>query len=93
MKKTTPKKNEAPTQEAFNGRVEDRPLYERIAERAYELYQSRGQYHGGDLDDWLEAERIVLSERSSSAAAPSLREKPVSRAKATRKRSDEQKAS
>ena len=27
------------------------------AKRAYEIYQSRGGQHGGDFDDWLEAER------------------------------------
>ena len=34
----------------------------RIAERAYELYQHRGGHHGQDLEDWLAAEREVLSE-------------------------------
>lgn len=34
----------------------------RIAERAYELYQHRGGHHGQDLEDWLSAEREVLSE-------------------------------
>jgi hypothetical protein len=29
----------------------------RIAQRAYELYLSRGGAHGGDFDDWLAAER------------------------------------
>ena len=28
-----------------------------IAHRAYELYLSRGREDGGDLDDWLRAER------------------------------------
>jgi hypothetical protein len=32
---------------------------ERIAARAYELYQQRGGGHGRDTDDWLEAEREV----------------------------------
>lgn len=36
-------------------------LHEEIAETAYELYESRGCIHGCDLDDWLEAERIILS--------------------------------
>ena len=30
---------------------------EDIARRAYEIYQSRGEAHGNDLDHWLEAER------------------------------------
>lgn len=33
-----------------------------IAQRAYELYVHRGHVHGHDLDDWLEAERQILSE-------------------------------
>lgn len=36
----------------------------RITERAYELYHRRGGHHGQDLDDWLTAEREVLSEES-----------------------------
>jgi len=43
-------------------------LGSRIAKRAYELYIQRGQEHGHDLEDWLEAERQILpkeiSERS-----------------------------
>jgi hypothetical protein len=30
---------------------------EDVARRAYELFLSRGGQHGGDVDDWLEAER------------------------------------
>ena len=41
---------------------EDKPLDQRIAEKAYELYQCRGCCHGRDVDDWLEAEQLVLSE-------------------------------
>ena len=47
--------------------VEDAPVAEtqasaniepkRIAERAYELYISRGCEEGRDLEDWLKAER------------------------------------
>jgi hypothetical protein len=32
-----------------------------IAKRAYELYSERGFGHGHALDDWLEAEREILS--------------------------------
>ena len=32
-----------------------------IARRAYELYQLRGGHPGREFDDWLEAERQVLS--------------------------------
>lgn len=34
----------------------------RIATKAYELYQECGCRDGRDLDDWLEAERIVTRE-------------------------------
>lgn len=37
-------------------------LHPRIQEKAYELYLKRGGSHGRDMDDWLEAERIVLRE-------------------------------
>ena len=33
-----------------------------IAKRAFELYQTRGCRDGYDLNDWLEAEREVLSQ-------------------------------
>lgn len=32
---------------------------ERIARRAYEIYQRRGGEHGRQMDDWLEAEREI----------------------------------
>ena len=34
----------------------------RIAKRAYELYSERGYQNGAALDDWLEAEREILSQ-------------------------------
>jgi hypothetical protein len=40
---------------------------QRIAEKAHELYQCRGCCHGRDVDDWLDAERLVLSENESQA--------------------------
>jgi hypothetical protein len=33
-----------------------------IAKRAYELYSERGYRHGNALDDWLDAEREILSQ-------------------------------
>jgi len=33
-----------------------------IAQRAFERYQARGSRDGFHLDDWLEAEREVLSQ-------------------------------
>jgi Protein of unknown function (DUF2934) len=39
-------------------------LHDEIAAIAYELYESRGCVRGRDLDDWLDAERIVLGRHS-----------------------------
>jgi hypothetical protein len=36
--------------------------YERIAVRAYALYEARGGEHGQDLEDWLQAEREIDTE-------------------------------
>jgi hypothetical protein len=36
-------------------------LHDEIAAVAYELYQVRGCVAGRDLDDWLDAEQIVLA--------------------------------
>lgn len=45
--------------------LDEQTLHERIAEKAYELYQKRGQSRGRDLEDWLEAERLILAELKS----------------------------
>lgn len=38
-------------------------LHEQIQKRAYELHALRGCREGSALDDWLEAEREILSQR------------------------------
>jgi hypothetical protein len=43
-----------------------------ISRRAYELYQLRGGVPGREFEDWLEAEREVLS-----AASPAVEESPA----------------
>jgi hypothetical protein len=40
---------------------------QRISERAYELFLKRGQAQGHDLDDWLEAERLVTEEMAAKS--------------------------
>ncbi len=40
-------------------------LHERIARKAFELYEQRGWQHGHDLDDWLKAERLIFGEMKS----------------------------
>ena len=37
-------------------------LHERIQKRAYELHAMRGYREGSALDDWLQAEREILSQ-------------------------------
>lgn len=44
------------------GERDETHLYGRIAQKAHELWQQRGCCHGQDLDDWLEAERLVKAE-------------------------------
>jgi Protein of unknown function (DUF2934) len=39
-----------------------------IARHAYELYLSRGREDGGDLEDWLQAERELRARLSSTRA-------------------------
>lgn len=46
---------------------DDKLRHQRIAEKAYERYECRGCCHGRDLDDRLEAERLVLSGIESQA--------------------------
>ena len=48
-----------------------------IAQRAYELYQLRGGHPGREFEDWLEAEREVLSAFSSPAAEEQPAPKPA----------------
>jgi len=36
-------------------------LYEEIAKVAYDLYEKSGYIDGRDLDNWLEAERVVMA--------------------------------
>lgn len=52
-------------------------IHQRIAEKAHELYERRGQAHGHDLDDWLEAERLISKE---------MRSQDVTKAKRPQKR-------
>ena len=40
-------------------------LCDHIAARAYALYEERGYRQGCDLQDWLDAEREILSRQSA----------------------------
>ena len=37
-------------------------MWERISKKAYELWESRGRREGRELEDWLDAETIVMEE-------------------------------
>ena len=49
-------------------------LTKRISQRAYELYEQRGGFHGYDLEDWLQAERELLGKPNER---PVARPEPV----------------
>ena len=40
----------------------DYELRDKVALRAYEIYEDRGGQNGRDIDDWLQAETDVLAE-------------------------------
>ena len=44
-------------------------VQQKIAEIAYFLYEDRGKETGHDLEDWLEAERIVLGRKKKGKGA------------------------
>jgi hypothetical protein len=60
VKKETRSKNGFKEEHATQ-RGDDPEIQQAIAKKAYELYEKRGQQHGHDLEDWLEAEQWVLS--------------------------------
>ena len=37
-------------------------MWERISKKAYELWEVRGRRQGRELEDWLDAEAIVMEE-------------------------------
>jgi hypothetical protein len=49
--------------------LSDDELYTRVARKAYDLYQQRGEEPGNDLDDWLFSERLVKAELLHGSAS------------------------
>lgn len=47
----------------------DTPEEHEIRIRAYELYEQRGRENGHDMDDWLQAEAELSTQRSKAIAA------------------------
>jgi Polyketide cyclase / dehydrase and lipid transport/Protein of unknown function (DUF2934) len=60
-----PETANADTAEGYRFNTSFEPDQEDIARRAYELYHARGQAAGHEADDWLEAKRQLLEEKSS----------------------------
>jgi len=42
---------------------------EQVRRRAFEIYEQRGREDGHELDDWLQAEAEVVSQRSRAIGA------------------------
>jgi hypothetical protein len=65
-KETKPKSVKAtkPKTSRGNSKASQKSLRDVIEKKAYEIFVQRGGEHGKDLDDWLEAEKIVISEKS-----------------------------
>ena len=36
----------------------------KVAQKAYELFEARGCFHGNDIQDWFEAERTIRESNS-----------------------------
>jgi len=66
-------------------------LHDEIATLAYELYEKSGRVEGRDLDNWLEAERIIKSLQTAPMKGKSkvveLPQKSATRGKSTKKAS------
>ncbi|MBN1307541.1 MAG: DUF2934 domain-containing protein [Chitinispirillaceae bacterium] len=60
-------------------------LQDKIAKRAYELFQARGGQHGYHIDDWVQAEKEVLKSTAAHAgqAKPAPKTPPAAASKAT----------
>jgi hypothetical protein len=67
----------------------ERELSERIRERAYEMWLANGCREGGAEQDWLFAEREILSARSpgsSAVVAETVGDRPTSKISKVRSR-------
>ena len=47
-------------------------IRERIAKKAYELYEQRGRQAERDVEDWLKAEELIRKEMNDLSAVPLL---------------------
>ncbi len=57
------KRARAPRRKGNRQNKEVPELHNRVALRAYQLFENRGRIDGRDLDDWFRAEQEILSEQ------------------------------
>jgi hypothetical protein len=48
------------------------PTHEEIAARAFEIYLKRGGERGGELEDWLAAEKELIESRETDVPEPTM---------------------
>jgi hypothetical protein len=60
----------------------EKNIYDEIAQVAHDLYERSGRVQGRSVQNWLEAEKIVLARREKGTK----KEKPGRSSKATTKR-------
>ena len=61
-------------------------VQDRIARRAYDLFVARGGEHGYHIEDWLRAEKEIISEKATPA--PKTKKAPVKKAAKTAAKSN-----
>ncbi|MDI6729277.1 MAG: DUF2934 domain-containing protein [Thermodesulfovibrionales bacterium] len=59
-------------------------VHDEIAKVAHELYEKSGRMPGRDLENWLEAEKIVMARHKSEKKTSSGAKKTAGRAKKTK---------
>ncbi|MCI0468458.1 MAG: DUF2934 domain-containing protein [Nitrospirae bacterium] len=64
----------------------------KIAQLAYELYEKSGRIEGRDMENWLKAERIVMTNRSAKKSAEKVKEASGETKKTAKKASPQKKA-
>lgn len=42
---------------------------DRIAQRAYQIWESRGKTHGSDFDDWVKAEQEMANQEKNKKSS------------------------
>ncbi|OGX27802.1 MAG: hypothetical protein A2705_05105 [Omnitrophica WOR_2 bacterium RIFCSPHIGHO2_01_FULL_52_10] len=55
-------KDNTSLRKASNVDINSPEIRQRVEKKAYELYEQRGYTTGNDLQDWLDAEQIVVRE-------------------------------